>query len=90
MPGRNSAAKRQRQNERRRLRNKTSRSRVRSSVRSFMESVRANDKAAAEARFREMTKLADSAARKGVFHKNMVARKKSRMRRMLNKMGSAS
>jgi small subunit ribosomal protein S20 len=55
-----------------------------------MESVRANDKAAAEARFREMTKLADSAARKGVFHKNMVARKKSRMRRMLNKMGSAS
>lgn len=65
-------------------------SRVRSSVRSFMESVRANDKAAAQERFREMAKLADTAARKGVLHKNMVARKKSRMQRMLNKMGSAS
>ncbi len=65
-------------------------SRVRSSVRSFVESVRANDRAGAEERYREMTKLADTAARKGVFHKNMVARKKSRMQRMLNKMGSAS
>jgi small subunit ribosomal protein S20 len=55
-----------------------------------MESVRANDKTVAEERYRALTKLADTAARKGVLHKNMVARKKSRMQRMLNKMGSTS
>lgn len=81
-----SAAKRYRQSEKRRLRNKAVRSRVRSSIRRFREAVEANDKSVAETRFQEVTKLIDSAAGKGVYHKNTAARTKSRLSHHLQKL----
>lgn len=81
-----SAAKRYRQSEKRRLRNKAVRSRVRSSIRRFREAVASNDKSEAEARLQEVTKLIDTAAGKGVYHKNTAARTKSRLSKHLQKL----
>jgi small subunit ribosomal protein S20 len=66
------------------MRNRALRSKVRSGVRSFLEAVDSNDKAAAESRLQSVTKLIDTAAGKGVYHKNTAARTKSRLRKKLN------
>jgi len=80
----NSAAKRNRQNERRRLQNKTIKSRVRTGIKQFLEAVDGNDPAAAEKKLLSAESLLDSAARKGVYHKNTAARTKSRLHKKLN------
>ena len=74
-----SAAKRQRQNEAHRLRNRKVRSEVRTGIRKFLEAVEAKNKESAGAAYISCQKLIDSAARKGVYHKNTAARKKSRL-----------
>jgi small subunit ribosomal protein S20 len=66
------------------MRNRAMRSRVRSGVRSFLEAVDSKDKAEAESRLHSLTKLIDTAAGKGVYHKNTAARTKSRLRKKLN------
>ena len=81
-----SAAKRYRQSEKRRLRNKGVRSRVRTGIRRFHEAIAANDKSAAESQLLEVTKLIDTAAGKGVYHKNTAARTKSRLNKHLQKL----
>ena len=78
-----SAEKRQRQSEVRRLRNRTVRSKVRTEVRKFLEAVEAKNRELAGAAFLSCQKLLDSAARKGVYHKNTAARKKIRLHRRL-------
>ena len=82
-----SQIKRNRQNEKRRLRNK--------SVRSEMKSRTKRAQAAAEAGaddVEELTRLAvqriDKAAAKGVIHKNQAARRKSRLMRKIAKQSS--
>lgn len=79
-----SAAKRYRQSQKRRMRNRAMRSRVRSGIRGFLEAVDSNNKADAESRLQSVTKLIDTAAGKGVYHKNTAARTKSRLRKKLN------
>ncbi len=74
-----SAAKRMRQNEMQRHRNKVIRSEVRTACRKFQSIVDASDKEGAAAQYKIVTKLIDTAAGKGVFHKNTAARKKSRL-----------
>lgn len=74
-----SAAKRYRQSEKRRIRNKSVRSEVRSSAKKVLAAVAAGDHAAADEALRSYSSLIDSAARKGVYHQNTAARKKSRM-----------
>ncbi|MCD6121639.1 MAG: 30S ribosomal protein S20 [Spirochaetales bacterium] len=86
MPNKISAAKRQRQNEKRRLRNRTIRSRIRGSARKLIELVNEKKKDEAELQYKELTSLIDRAVSKGVYHKNTAARKKSRMYRLLNKI----
>ena len=86
MPGKGSAAKRQRQNEKRRVQNRTVRSRIHTEKRKFLESVEAQDADGAQARFAEVTKLIDSAASKGVYPRNTADRKKSRLHKMLNSL----
>ena len=83
MPNSKDAAKRHRQSEKRRLRNRSIRTRVRTSIKAFETAVTANDKAAAEQTFGEFVKLIDTAAGKGVYHRNMAARKKSRLHKRL-------
>jgi small subunit ribosomal protein S20 len=66
------------------MRNRSMRSTVRTHIRSFLEAVDKNDRSAAETRLQEVTKLMDTAAGKGVYHKNTAARTKSRLRKKLN------
>jgi len=82
-----SAAKRHRKSEKRRVHNRIIRSRVRTSVRRVLEAVDAKDRDKAETAYQEFTSLIDSAARKGVYHTNTAARKKSRMAKKVNGLG---
>ena len=73
-------------NEKRRMRNKSVRSAVRTEIRKFREAVESGDKAAAEAQLRVASRKLDKSVSKGVFHRNNAANKKSNMARALNKM----
>ena len=73
-------------NEKRRVRNKSVRSAVRTEIRKFREAVESGDKAAAEKQLRFASRKLDKAVTKGVFHRNNAANKKSNMARALNKM----
>ena len=79
-----SQIKRNRQNEARRVRNKSVRSALRTHVKRFEEAVDSGDRDAAAAEYREDTQALDKAAAKGVIHKNKAANKKARLARRLN------
>ena len=83
-----SAAKRYRQSEKRRIKNKAIRSEVRSSAKKVLSAVASNERSAADEAFRSYVALVDSAARKGVYHKNTAGRKKSRMAHRVNAIQS--
>ena len=83
-----SAEKRQRQNEKRRLRNKMEKTAIRSSAKKIVTAALGKDKVAAEAALKDMIKRIDTAARKGIVKKNSAARKKSRMQRMVNTLNA--
>lgn len=87
MPTSNSAVKRQRQSETHRLRNRTAKSAVRTQIKNFSQAVKLNQKDTAQKEFIVMVKMLDTAAGKGIYHKNTVARKKSRMSKLLNSLG---
>ena len=74
-----SAKKRMRQNERRRLRNRAVRSKVRSAVKDARASQGADMQTNVAAAIREL----DRAVSKGVIHRNTAARKKSALARRL-------
>jgi small subunit ribosomal protein S20 len=84
-----SAEKRHRQSEERRFRNKAAKSTVRTSVKKFIVLAQKKDCDGAQEALRDMTKLIDTAARKGIIKKNAAARKKSRMQRLLNRVKAA-
>jgi len=84
----NSAEKRHRKSEERRLRNKSAKSAVRTSVKKFVVLTQKKDPGA-EAALKEMIKKIDTAAGKGILTKNAAARKKSRMQRYFNTMKAA-
>jgi small subunit ribosomal protein S20 len=74
-----SAKKRTRQNERRRLRNRA----VRSRVRTLIKAARAAEAPVASAAILEAMRALDKATSKGVLHPNTAARKKSALARRL-------
>lgn len=80
----NSAKKRVRQNEKRRLINRWRKSAVKESIRAFDESVAAGRTDEAAAQLKEVYKRLDKTAAKGTIHKKTVARKKSRLTKRLN------
>ena len=86
MIAKDSAAKRHRQSEKRRISNKSVRSRVRTSTKNVLTAVQSQDRVAAEAALREFSKLIDTAAGKGVYHPNTAARKKSRLAQRVNRL----
>jgi small subunit ribosomal protein S20 len=71
------------------VKNKSVRSEVRTSIKKFHQSVETNNKAETEKIFRETQQLLDSAAGKGVFHANTVARTKSRLVHRMNKLAAS-
>ena len=72
-----SQIKRNRQNEKRRLRNKSVKSALKTAIRKFNEAVQAGDATGAEALLRDASRKLDKAASKGVIHKNQAANRKS-------------
>jgi small subunit ribosomal protein S20 len=73
-----SQIKRNRQNERRHERNKAVRSEIRTRLRAANEAIESGAEDADD-KVRAATKRLDSAAAKGVIHKNQAARRKSRL-----------
>jgi small subunit ribosomal protein S20 len=82
-----SQIKRNRQNEVRRRRNKSTRSALRTRIKKVLTAVESGDDAAAQEAYRSAAKALDQAAAKGVIHGNAAANKKSRLARRLNPEG---
>ena len=72
-----SQEKRNRTNERRRLRNKSVKSGLKTAIRKFREAAAAGDADQAKALAAQANKKLDKAASKGVIHKNQAANRKS-------------
>ncbi|MFI7427569.1 30S ribosomal protein S20 [Micromonospora sp. NPDC049836] len=72
-----SQIKRNRQNEKRRLRNKSVKSSLKTAIRKFNEAAEAGDTETAAVLMREAARKLDKAASKGVIHANQAANRKS-------------
>lgn len=84
MPNIKSAAKRARQNLKREIRNRRIKSLLKTSIRSFEESLQNGDQEDAQAKLYAAVRQIDRAATKGILHKNNAARKKSRLNRQFH------
>jgi small subunit ribosomal protein S20 len=80
-----SAEKRSEQAERRRLRNVQVRTRVKSAVKKVRELIAQGDAAGAKAALVSASKALDTAASKGVLHKNAASRRISRLAQAVSK-----
>ena len=84
-----SAEKRNKQNEKRRIHNKSFKTEVKSIARKIRESCDAKKKEDAEKSYAELVRLVDSGVTKGLFKRNSAARKKSRMYHLIQKIAAA-
>ena len=82
-----SAKKRARQSEKRRERNASARSMLRTSVKKVVKAIDAKDKSAAEAALRASEPTLDRASARGLIHKNKAARHKSRLTARIRALG---
>jgi small subunit ribosomal protein S20 len=81
-----SQVKRNRTNERRRLRNKSVKSSLHTAIRAFREAAQTGDKDKATELAKSASRKLDKAASKGVIHKNQAANRKSALALALNKL----
>ncbi|MDO5038752.1 MULTISPECIES: 30S ribosomal protein S20 [unclassified Clostridium] len=81
-----SAKKRIKVTQTKTLRNRMVKSALKTEIKKLEAAIAANNAEEAKAAFVQATKALDMAASKGVLHKNMVARKKSRLAAKLNAM----
>lgn len=79
-----SAIKRNKQNEKRRLRNRVVRGFARTRITRARVAIEGNDPEAAKVATLAAISALDKAAQKGVIHKNNAARRKSRLMKRLN------
>lgn len=84
MPNHKSAEKRMRQNERRRLINRSNRTRMRSQVKKLRAALTAKDANALKTLLPETISMLDKSVQKGVLHRNTAARYKSRLTARVN------
>lgn len=84
MANHKSALKRARQNDIRRMRNKKTRTRVKSTVKSIRLAASDNAAETAVSQLDDAKSIIDKAAKKGVIHKNTAARKISRLSKLVN------
>lgn len=88
MANHKSALKRSRQNEKRRLRNKSVKTRVKNIVKSARLAVNEKSKEEAIKELNNAKSTIDKAAKKGVIHKKTAARKTSRLSKIVNTMSA--
>lgn len=81
-----SQIKRNRTNEKRRIRNQAVKTELKTLIRKTRESVEAGDKGAAEENLRVASRKLDVAVSKGVIHKNQARNRKSRLAHAVNAM----
>jgi small subunit ribosomal protein S20 len=79
-----SQIKRNRQNERHRVRNKAARSRLRTEAKAVQTTAASGDTEAADSRLRATTRMLDKAASRGSIHPRTAARRKSKLARAVN------
>jgi small subunit ribosomal protein S20 len=84
-----SQIKRNRQNERRRVRNKGVRTALKTSAKKVATTAGEGDRETASAQLRDATRALDKAASSGALHKRAAARRKSRLARLVNRAGVA-
>ena len=84
MPHTRSAAKRHRQSEDRRIRNKDRLTELKSIKKRIVRAVHDGQKAEAETLYREVTKALDQAASRKTIHKNAAARTKARLAKAIS------
>jgi small subunit ribosomal protein S20 len=85
-----SQIKRNRQNEKRRLRNKSVKSSLKTAIRKFHEASASGDTETATALLRAAARKLDKAASKGVIHKNQAANRKSAITKKLHSLTTAA
>jgi small subunit ribosomal protein S20 len=78
-----SQIKRNRQNEKRRLRNKSVKSSLKTAIRKFNEATASGDTELANTLLRDASRKLDKAVSKGVIHKNQAANRKSAIAKRL-------
>jgi len=81
-----SAIKRQKQSEKKRIRNKIIKSRIKTWTRKVKDAIAEKKADEAKKNFEEFKSLMDRAISKGVYHKNHAARKKSRFFRLIKNL----
>lgn len=86
MPNHKSAEKRVRQSERRRVINKSNRTRLRTAVKNLRTALSKDTGKAAELLPKTVSEI-DKAVQKGVLHRNAAARHKSRLTVRVNQAG---
>jgi small subunit ribosomal protein S20 len=84
-----SQIKRNRQNEKRRVRNLSVRSRLKTEARSVSEAVASGNLEEAQAGLRETARRLDKAVSSGSVSKRTAARRKSRLARKVNRAGQS-
>lgn len=72
--------------KKKRLQNRSVKSEIKTCIKKYMVAIEEKNKEKAEENFKIVASKMDNAVNKGVFHKNTVARKKSRMHRLLAKI----
>ena len=87
MPNHKSAEKRVRQNEKRRDINRSSRGRLRTSIKKLRAALAGGDAGAINELLPETISTIDKAVQKGVLHRNAAARHKSRLTARANAAG---
>jgi len=88
MPQTKSAAKRLRQSNKRRKRNRAVQSRLKTGIRAFLEHIDQGEKETAQTALKEVYSLIDQALMKGVVTKNYASRQKSRLAIKFNSLSS--
>jgi small subunit ribosomal protein S20 len=85
IPNHPSAQKRHRQNLKRQARNRSIKTRVRSTAKLALDAIAGNDKEAAAKSLREVMRVLHKAASKGTLHRNTASRKIARISRRFDR-----
>lgn len=86
MPINKSALKRERQANVRNLKNRVTKSKVKTAFKKLADSIDAKDKKAVDENLKLYISEIDRAVKKGVFHTNKAARSKSRIMKKINNL----
>ena len=84
MPNKKSTEKRLRQNEKRRVRNKSEKSRMKTAIRNVVETIERGENEGAQKTLKEAISIINKTAQKGIIHENKASRLTSRLTRKYN------